>query len=212
MNNFRWKIAQFFEKKWWQSYLKNKDAYTYLKWKKNYWSTFLRELHLKNNIKTPILDVGCGPAGVFIVLKGEITALDPLVKEYEKLTVFSTENYPNVEFVAQDFESFATEKKFQTIFCLNAINHFKNIDESFKKLKDLLENNGQLILSVDAHNYTFFRKLFALLPFDILHPHQYNLAEYEQFLIKNGFKVQFKFLKKKEFFFSYWVLVIEREC
>lgn len=208
MKKIRWKIAQFFEKKWWQSYLKNKDAESYLKWKKDYWNTFLRELNLEDNIKPPILDVGCGPAGVFIVLKGEIVALDPLVKEYEKLDVFNTENYPNVEFIAQDFESFNANQKFQTIFCLNAINHFKDIDHSFKKLKNLLAPNGQLVLSVDAHNYTFFRTLFAFLPFDILHPHQYNLKEYEQFLNTNGFTIQTKFLKKKEFFFSYWVLVL----
>lgn len=208
MNNFRWKIAQFFEKKWWQSYIKNKDANSYLQWKKNYWLTLLSELNLVHKIKAPILDVGCGPAGIFIILEGEIVAIDPLLNEYEELHIFDKEKYKDVAFITQSFEEFSTQTKFNTIFCLNAINHFTDINLSFKKLKNLLAPNGQLILSVDAHNYNFFRKLFALLPLDILHPHQYNLKEYEQFLIQNGFKIQRKFLKKKEFFFSYWVLVI----
>jgi hypothetical protein len=40
-----------------------------------------------------------------------------------------------------------------------------------------------------------------------LHPHQYNLAEYEHFLEKSGFSIDRKVVMKKEFFFDYWVLV-----
>lgn len=155
--------------------------------------------------------MGCGPAGIFIILNQQTTAVDPLLKVYEKMDIFDEKNYPNVSFVAQNFESFDSHKKYQTIFCLNAINHFKNIENSFKKLKNLLAENGTLIISVDAHNHSFFRKLFAFLPFDILHPHQYNLREYEYFLTKNGFIILQKLLKKKEFFFSYWVLVVKQK-
>lgn len=209
MKKIRWQIAQFFENYWWKSYLKKRSAVDYLAWKQSYWNNFLNNIALnKHQLQEPIIDIGCGPAGIFMVFNNqEITALDPLLLDYENLEVFKRANYEGVDFVAKRFENFENLKKYKTIFCLNAINHFVDIDLSFKKLQAICELEGKIIVSVDAHNFIFFRKLFAFLPLDILHPHQYNLSEYEHFLEKNGFEVQHKILMKKAFFFNYWVLV-----
>lgn len=209
MQQLRWEIAQFFESFWWKNYLKNKSTKEYLEWKKAYWHNFLDKISLsKDKLNTPIIDIGCGPAGVFCIFdKENITALDPLLSNYSKLDIFNKEFYPNVQFKEASFEKLSIENEFETIFCLNAINHFIDIDLSFKKLNQIAAKNGRLVLSIDAHNHGFFRKLFAILPFDILHPHQYNLKEYKEFLSKNGFEIEREVLIKKEFFFSYWVLV-----
>ena len=77
--NLRWKIAQAFEIRWWQQYLKNKPETDYQNWKTNYWNTFLQKNKVKVEPQERILDVGCGPAGVFMVLPDqEVDAVDPL--------------------------------------------------------------------------------------------------------------------------------------
>ena len=89
--NLRWKIAQAAEIRWWQRYLKNKDTGDYATWKKAYWTKLLSEIGLSallnpNTAAQKILDAGCGPAGIFMVLtpQHQLTALDPLLNDYEK--------------------------------------------------------------------------------------------------------------------------------
>ena len=58
-----------------------------------------------------------------------------------------------------------------------------------EKLKEVYADSGTLVLSIDAHNFSFFKHLFRLMPGDILHPHQYDLTEYKTFLEKQGFEI-----------------------
>ncbi|MGB1248939.1 MAG: class I SAM-dependent methyltransferase, partial [Chitinophagales bacterium] len=211
--SFRWKIAQWFERRWWKNYLKKKTPTDYLTWKKNYWNGFLQEINLSlEKTEAPIIDIGCGPAGIFTIFQNEkITALDPLLEQYEKdLLIFDKEKYPQTSFITQDFETATIKEKYTTVFCLNAINHFHDLKNSLQKLNNITSLNGKLILSIDAHNHSFFKHLFRLLPLDILHPHQYDLVEYTAMLEENGFEIKGKFCQKKAFFFDYWVLTAEK--
>lgn len=209
----RWKIAQWFEQKWWKNYLQGKSTADYIQWKKNYWHKFLQQINIDaEKICEPVIDIGCGPAGIFMIIEGEnVTALDPLLSKYEsELEIFKRENYPNKKFVECDFESFEPAEKFKTIFCINAINHFIDIHFSLEKLYHLTDKNGKLIVSIDTHNYGFFKYLFRLIPLDVLHPHQYNLQEYKQMLEKTGFVIKEEHCQQKAFFFNYIVLVAEK--
>jgi 2-polyprenyl-6-hydroxyphenyl methylase/3-demethylubiquinone-9 3-methyltransferase len=212
MKKTRWHIAQFFEKHWWKNYLDNKLPEDYLIWKRNYWLDFLSKIGIDlASIQDPVIDIGSGPAGMFMILEAyDITAIDPLLLQYTQLPIFETELYPKVKFKEDSFEGFKTDKKFQMIFCLNAINHFIDIEYSFEKLYAITEEGGKVVISIDAHNHSFFRKLFSLFPLDVLHPHQYYLEEYEAFLTKQGFKIDKKVLIKKAFFFDYWVFIAEK--
>lgn len=214
MKKMRWAVAQFFEKKWWNNYLRNKDTEAYLQWKTNYWLNFLNEINIDlKSQQGKIADIGCGPAGVFILAEQHIhlkwTALDPLLAEYtQSLNIFSPQKYPLVHFETQSFEEYSTNTLFEIIFCLNAINHFVYLQKNLEKLFLLLSQNGSLVLSIDAHNHRVLKHFFAAIPFDILHPHQYTAQEYEQLFKNCGFKIKQKHLKKKEAIFSYFVYVL----
>jgi SAM-dependent methyltransferase len=231
---FRWKIAQAAEIRWWQGYLKNKPTTDYAVWKTKYWQDLLTEigldavyhseLKIKNSelkmAETPkkavytegsrILDAGCGPAGIFMIFKNqEVDALDPLLDEYEaKLPHFRRKNYPNVQFFSQPLESFSDKKSvYDTVFCLNAINHVADLQRAFDVLVDATKSGGTLVVSIDAHNYGFLKTIFQALPGDVLHPHQFNLAEYSAMLTSRGCRIERTILKKAEFIFNYYVLV-----
>ncbi len=211
MAKLKWKIAQWFELRWWKAYLRDKNKEQYLNWKKNYWNNLLEQITDVVNPKSSltIADLGCGPAGIFIALPDKnVTAVDPLLDEYENETpFFKKSDYPNAEFVTSTLESFIPDKKFDVVFCLNAINHVSDIERAYDVLTTCANSNGKVVMSIDAHNHAFFKHLFRLIPGDVLHPHQYDLREYELFLEKRGLKILKTVLLKREFFFSHYVLV-----
>lgn len=211
----RWRVAQHFEIKWWKNYLKNKKIGDYLSWKKNYWENFFEKL--KSNIKidpeSKVLDAGCGPAGIFTILQhSQITAIDPLLDSYDtNLQHFKKEQYPNTKFQNVALENYSAEDVFDVVFCINAINHVSDLEKSFENLVKSAKAKGKLVVSIDAHNHQLLKHIFRWQPADILHPHQYDLQEYEKMLTDLGCKILQIELVKKEFLFNHYVLVAEKQ-
>ncbi len=211
---WRWKTAQYAERKWWQQYLKNKDVTQYLNWKKEYWKNLLLKCHHYFILKTEynILDAGCGPAGIFIAFdKNKVTAFDPLLDTYElDLNHFKKSMYPNVEFINAGLEDFSSGKMFDVIFCMNAINHVHDISKSVDKLIEHAVTGAYIVITIDAHTHTIFKKIFQLLPGDILHPHQYDLNEYQNMLTQRGCTIEGTELLKHAFFFDHYMLIAKK--
>ena len=211
----RWRFAQFFEFRWWKKYLMGKTPVAYLDWKKRYWQQFLEHAEITMKPGAALLDAGCGPAGIFILLHNqsfEIDAVDPLIDQYDRhLPVFNKKDYPAVRFWNVPIEQFTAEKKYDFVFCLNAINHVADLSVSLDGLAGLTKSGGYLLLSVDAHNYTLLKRFFRYLPGDVLHPHQHSLREYIQMLQKRDFNLVRTILIKRARIFSYYLLVATRE-
>lgn len=208
----RWKIAQWFEQRWWKSYLNDKSPTDYLKWKQAYWRDFLSQLHFPTPQDQSILDAGCGPTGIFIHLNGnKVTATDPLVDTYEnQLDHFKKSNYPWVDFQPKLIEELEFIQKFDLVCCINVINHVQNIDRSYHNLVSALKVGGNIILSIDSHNFILPKLLFKLLPLDVLHPHQYALNEYEDHLKERGIKIKQSVKLKSGLLFDYYAIVGEK--
>lgn len=209
----RWKVAQAAEIRWWQGYLNKKDKTEYLAWKKSYWKKFLQDCSLSLPKEATCLDAGCGPAGVFTVLnEQQVDAVDPLLDSYhKKLSHFEPTDYPSVNFITAPLEVFSPPSPYDYVFCLNAINHVSDLDQCWDQLFAATKSGGILIVSIDAHNHSFFKHLFRAIPGDILHPHQYDLAEYEQMLTDRGGEIIKTIHKDKAFFFDYYALVVRKK-
>lgn len=211
--NLRWRFAQFFEIRWWRFYLSSRNKTAYLTWKRRYWIDFLHQSSLDIPSRATVLDAGCGPAGVFIALENQtVYALDPLLDQYEKsLPHFRRSDYPHVRFFDTPLEDFFPENTFEFVFCLNALNHVADLPRCLDRLAALTAQNGTLVVSVDAHNHVGLKRLFRLVPADILHPHQYDLVEYRTMLATRGLQVTRETLIKKEAIFNYYLLVAKKE-
>jgi len=210
----RWKIAQAAEIRWWQNYLKKKPKADYLEWKKDYWQQLRTETTVKNQNSDRILDAGCGPAGIFMIFNENkhVDAVDPLLNQYEeKISHFKKSDYPNVNFINSPLEEFGLSQPYDQVWCLNAINHVSDLGKCFDILAASVARGGTLICSIDAHNHGFFKHIFRLLPGDILHPHQYDLAEYKKMLEDRDLKIEQSILKDKQFFFNYFILVATKK-
>lgn len=210
----QWTIAQKAELKWWQNYLRNRPKADYLAWKKQYWQGVLQNiadvLPCEQLNSSRLLDAGCGPAGIFIALppQARITALDPLLEHYaQRLSHFSPASYPHIQFMAMPIEKMPAHPSYDVVFCLNAINHVSDLNTCLDKLTQALVPDGQLVISIDTHNYTPIKHLFRWLPADILHPHQYTLSEYTQMLEQRGMHLQKSVRTQKGIIFSYDILV-----
>lgn len=213
MSSLRWKIAQHFEKKWWKNYLGKRDPVEYDHWKRTYWLGFLDKISewVKLLPGQNFLDMGCGPAGIFMVLPGKVTAVDPLLESYKKqLTCFDPSKFENVSFQIASAEEYSCAEKFDIVFSLNVINHVTDIKKATETLFNCCKNGGKLVLSTDAHNHNSLRTLFRLLHFDILHPYQLTLKEYKKLLENAGFELRGEKCLKTGFIFNYTVIVAEK--
>lgn len=161
-----------------------------------------------------VLDAGCGPAGVFIICNNPVVyALDPLLPKYEKhLSHFDTQHWPHIHFLAMALEDWIPERTFDLVFCLNAINHSRNLKQSIEVLRQTLQPGGKLILSTDTHKYEFLCRIFQWLPGDILHPHQYTQKAYRSFLEQAGFTIERSFVSREGRIFDYAVFVASIQC
>ncbi|MBL7771691.1 MAG: class I SAM-dependent methyltransferase [Chitinophagaceae bacterium] len=214
LKKLRWKIAQFAERRWWKNYLKDKDPLDYKDWKRDYWKGIMasyRSVALVTDDMS-VLDAGCGPSGIFMMFpKHNVTAFDPLLDKYAAdLDIFNPKQYPKTKFVKAGLEDFKSEEKFHRVFCMNAINHVQDIEKSVDTLVNHTTSNGCIIITIDAHNYSFFKYLFRLLPGDILHPHQYDRMEYKEMFTKRGCKFLNASLLKKDFLFNHYLLTFKR--
>lgn len=207
----KWSLAQKAELKWWENYLKGKDVDQYHNWKKAYWEKLLESIQSScaANDGFDVLDAGCGPAGIFMNLSNcNVDAVDPLIDEYEKnLSHFKREQYPYTTFFSLPIEKYITTKKYDIIYCMNAINHVADINFSYDLLASMVKPGGKIVVTIDAHNFQFFKYLFRMVPGDILHPHQYDLKDYEKFLTERKFNLLQSVKLKDEFFFDHYMQV-----
>ena len=206
--NLKWRIAQAAEIRWWKRYLRKRPVTDYLERKKRYWRQVFERAGIRPEGGERVLDAGCGPAGVFIVLENcRVDGVDPLLDRYEKeLSHFDPDWYPWVRFHTQRVEDFQSGAVYRRIFCLNAINHFEDLEKSLQNLAEALAPGGILYLSIDAHRSGWLKGLFQRLPGDILHPHQYDLEDYTAFAERAGLTVRKRLRLKTGRIFDYWLL------
>lgn len=205
--SWRWRLAQFLELRWWRRYLRRLDWDAYLEDKRRHWRKVLTQLELRLASGERALDAGCGPAGIFTILSEQkVDALDPLLEEYEKkLPGFQRDQFPYVHFQQLMLEQLEVKETYDLIFCMNAINHVADLDLALGRLVQALKPNGTLVLSVDAHRHSFFKFIFRLIPGDVLHPQQDDVADYQRFLGEKGLQVENTLVLKEGWVFNYVV-------
>lgn len=95
------------------------------------------------DIKTPILEVGSGGFPISQMVNIEVSTCDPI---HDRLS-----EHPKFEFlksIKSHSKSFLelTKVKFNSIICLNCLDHFNDNELFFKKASDLLNKGGKVYI------------------------------------------------------------------
>lgn len=114
-------------------------------------SEMISTLHLPE--KAQILEIGCGSGGNFEMLSefGEIYA----VEVYEDAIKNARTKNIAKEIVMAELpeETLFNDKKFDLIVFLDALEHMEKDVESLQAVKDLLDDNGVLLITVPAFQF-----------------------------------------------------------
>lgn len=114
-----------------------------------------------------VLEVGAG-TGYYTVeysrLVGHVDAIELVEDLIEKFRENIREkNISNIDIIKSDIDHFAGEKKYDCVIFISALHHIPFRMELFKKMADLLESGGEIILLEPHHNV--LRKLKIILQF-----------------------------------------------
>lgn len=141
----------------------------------------------KDFLNGDILEVGCG-VGNFsknLTKYGELFAID--INESHIMEV-SKDVRDMAEVGFGDIETgkyfFSNNQKFDTIVCLNVLEHIKDDKKALKNLHALLKKGGFLILLVPAHDF-----LFGEIDKTIGHYRRYNKKKLNNLVTDIGFKI-----------------------
>ena len=160
--------------------------YTLLVMKKASWYNDWLFSHIQKNLtKGKILEIGAG-IGNFtgkISSLGELTSIDISLDYVRNLRKkFGDEaniGYGNIE----NGKFFFRNRKFDSIVCLNVLEHIKYDKKALIYMNKLLKKNGRLILLVPAHNY-----LFSGYDKALGHFRRYGTRNLNELLVSSGFK------------------------
>jgi 2-polyprenyl-6-hydroxyphenyl methylase/3-demethylubiquinone-9 3-methyltransferase len=78
------------------------------------------------------------------------------------------------------------------------------------RLVHSVRHGARIYMSIDAHRFRPMKLLFRLLPFDVLHPHQYDVDEYERMLISRGCDIERRVRVRTHPLFHYMLIIARR--
>lgn len=140
----------------------------------------------KDFLRGDILEIGCG-IGNFtneLIKYGKVWAID-IDREYVTKTMKKVDGKAEVGF--GDIERckyFFSGQKFDSIVCLNVLEHIKDNRSALNNLLNLLKPGGRLILLMPAHQF-----LYGEIDKSIGHFRRYDKSEINKKLINMGFQV-----------------------
>lgn len=138
----------------------------------------------KNN-----LEIGCGIGNIsqFLIRKGNLVAID-ISDKYVQEVKEKFKDYLNFQAYQWDVSSqlpdFLKEESFDSIICLNVLEHIENDLLALKNMKQLLKSGGYLNLLVPAVRFAF-----GSLDKEMKHFRRYSKSELEKKLKLSDFEV-----------------------
>ncbi len=145
---------------------------------------------LKDHIGENVLETGSGTGAMAPYLTGkEKIVLSDQRGEYLDILRKRYADRPEVEVAEFDLDEDPSgqiaSRKFDTVMCLNVLEHIKEDRDTLKRFYDLLSSNGRLVLLVPAH-----QALYCKIDQRLDHHRRYNRKDLIDKLKEAGFTVE----------------------
>lgn len=152
-------------------------AYWYNQWSIN---------QFKKYLIGDILEIGCGIGNFteYLFPYGTILAID-INKKYIRQTYKKLHEKVRVGFGdIEEGKYFFKSKSFDTIVCLNVLEHIENDSKALENIFNLLKTGGNLILIVPAHSF-----LYGAIDNAVGHYRRYEKNKLLNLLERHNFKI-----------------------
>jgi len=146
---------------------------------------------IKDDIGSRVLEIGCG-IGIytsFLIDSSELLVSVDIVEDYIKEVeskFTDNRNFKAIRLdIAKDDINYLTSFGFDTIVCLNVLEHIEDDTKALKNMYALLNNPGRLILLVPALHW-----LYGTLDQSVGHWRRYHCRELKHKIETAGFTVK----------------------
>lgn len=141
----------------------------------------------KKHIRGTILEVGCGIGSFTNILckYGQVFAID-----IDRSLIERVDTNENMKVGFGDIEKgeyFFKDKRFDTVVCINVLEHIRGDSKALQNMYDCLKSGGKLILLVPIYEI-----LYGEIDKSIGHFRRYDPATITQNLSDIGFDIKFK--------------------
>jgi len=143
--------------------------------------------------RSKLLDIGSGNGDflkfIFYKKKAQLNGIESNKKLYQ----FAKKNYPDFDFINQDFNKFKTKKKFDVITALSVASHFESIENFLNKIKKISNSKSNIVITgifnpnnIDVYvKYRFKNKIYE-------GHNQHNILRIYKWAYKNRYKINVK--------------------
>jgi hypothetical protein len=154
------------------------DMHEWVEVRRDTWARLIDYLMRQGLVNRPrkTLDIGGKGTAIFLALKdGERYAVDPVYQDLFQVHPFLREldEYQGVNFLAMPVEEVATVDRFESIFCINVLDHMADLKTIAGKIEGLLAPSGTLVVIVDCYADRAVRNLVRWFDVDLPHPHHF---------------------------------------
>ncbi len=159
----------------------------------------LKKYNVKNNIKTKVLDIGCG-YGFFVKLLNE-NNFDAYGLDISKQSTYFAKNNLNLKnIINNDFsEKIFEDNYFDFIIALNLLEHVPDPKYILKIINKKIKKDGKLIIRIPNmsfhYNFKFLIKIIHNKKYSLIatnppvHLYGYSLRNLKKLIEDNNFKV-----------------------
>lgn len=130
---------------------------------------------LKDSYKgKKVLDIGCGTGWLLPQISNfgakEVEGLEPSKINFNACKKIA----PNYKVYNNEFLSFKSEKKYNTIIGMMVFIHFGNLTKAFNKVNSLLDESGELIMIIPDYDYFKRKRIDYKVEFEEINPDEYS--------------------------------------
>ncbi len=158
-------------------------------WNHNY--AYHKWIKKKSNNKNKILDVGCGDGTLVFKLHNQDNNIVGIDIDKGIIEVAKNNNkHKNIKFITGDFIETTFKEKFDAIIFVASIHHM-NYEDALNKSKELLNNNGVLLivgLSKPSSFFDWFIEIIRIIPSFIISKIKSNKTS-EELNIKTNYDI-----------------------
>lgn len=146
--------------------------------------------NLENKKFGEVMEVGCGPGTWTKLLKdyGEKLTLVDISKEMLKQAKKNLNN-KKIKYICSDFETIKIRNKFDLFFSSRAIEYMKNKRKVIKKVYDLLEKDGEVMI-ITKNPWRRWKHIIFKNKVEEIHKDWISIREIKEIMEEIGFKVE----------------------